>query len=109
MDVRESANRREVFRSAAQDLLELDDASSNSPTSMSARPSVTRAEMYEGCRCSPARQVSIASANMPEAAVFLGERREGDRRRVPLDPALQFLESRCVGHDCSRYGMIVHA
>ena len=34
-----------------------------------------------------------------EAAVLLGERREGDRRRVPLDPALQFLESRRVGHD----------
>ena len=77
---------------------------------MSARPSVTRAEMYEGCRWSPARQVVDRLGKHAQAAVFLGERREGDRRRVPLDPALQLLEARRIGHEeHSAYGRIVTA
>ena len=34
-----------------------------------------------------------------EAAVLLCERGEGDRRRVPLDPAPQFLDSSVSRHD----------
>ena len=37
-------------------------------------------------------------AELSEAAILLGERREGYRRRVPLDPAPQFFQSGGVSH-----------
>jgi hypothetical protein len=45
------------------------------------------------------------------ATILIGQRGEGDRRRVLLDPALQLVDAGVVGHVCFsfqiRYGAIV--
>ena len=97
MDIRESANRREVFRCAAQDLLELrrrlveltdfnERAAERDP----------RGD-YEGCRRSPARQASIASPNIPmrrySSASAAKEIDAGSRWTRRLTP-----ESRVIRH-----------
>ncbi len=99
MDVGEGANGGQVLGRAAQDLLELD------------RRRVELADFDQGAAQRDARgnirgvpqQPRAASLDRvgehAEAPVLLGESGEGDRRRVPLDPALQFLDSRRVGHD----------
>ena len=99
MDVGEGANGGQILWCAAQDLLELD------------RSRVELADLDQGAAERDARgdvrrvpQQSRAAGldrfgEHSEAPVLLGERGEGNRRRVPLDPALQFLDSRRVGHD----------
>ncbi len=96
VDVGQRANRREVLWSGAQHLFKL------------GRRFVVGADLDErAAERDPRRNVGGVPqesgaagvdgvAELPEAAILLGERREGYRRRVPLDPAPQFFQSaRC--------------
>ena len=51
-----------------------------------------------GCCARPARQTRTASLVVPGAPVLLRELREGNRRRVALDPASKFFDPRTLGH-----------
>lgn len=98
VNFRERPDRREILGSGAEHLLEL-----------VARFVVT-ADLEEGAAQGDAsRQVRGMSlkprparrnrvVEVTGAAVFLGQGREGDRRRIRLDPASQFLNASGVGH-----------
>ncbi len=75
------------------------DAASNSPISTRARPKRDAGGNIRGVP-QQARSTGLDRfGEQAEAPVLLGQRGEGNRRRVPLDPALQFLDSGRVGHD----------
>ena len=100
----ERPDRSEVVRSQAHDLFEL----------------VLRVLELSGVEQGPSqrhvsgeitgvlRQAAAAQANrfvaITGAPVFFGQRREGNRRRVLFDPALQFFDPRMVRHRFSVYG-----
>ena len=73
-------------------------AASSSPSSTSARPSVTRADRYPGWTCQARAAHLHCLGEQPGAAVFLGQLRKSNRRRVLLNPASQVVDSRIVGH-----------
>jgi hypothetical protein len=98
VNLREATDRREVLRRYLQDGLELVTGLVVSPE-LEERPSKrdTRGQI-----CRVPEQTGLASddgvVELTGAAVFLRQRGKRDGRRVQLDPALQFFDSRAVGH-----------
>jgi hypothetical protein len=98
VDFGDATDGGEVFRGALQDQLEL------------GQRIIQQIELDErSAECDARRKVagmngeSCAAGlhrllDMPCAATLFGELRKRNRRRIPLDPASQFLNPRVVGH-----------
>ena len=98
MDVGQTANGRKILGSSTKNglelrlrLIELSDFEQRAPErdtsgKIGRMPRKARATGFNG----------VVKTSCP--AVFVGERGEGNRRRVLLDPALQLLDSRRVRH-----------
>ena len=98
VNLRESADGGEILGGGAQDLLELCPRLFETP-GLEQRAAQGDAGRQVGgmplqSRFTDGNRVLELSA----AAIFLRERGEGDRRRIQLDPASQFLDASAVGH-----------
>ena len=98
MDLREAADGGEILRREAKDLFQLflglfvaadfDER----PTERDARGQIRWMPLQARLTRRDSR------FELPGATVFLGKSREGDRRRVHLDPASQFFDAGAFGH-----------
>src|SRR5471032_438884 len=98
MDFGERADGREIFGCALEDVLELDEAGvevvqlEQRAAERDARGQIGGMELEAGTADVDRFLVEAG------AAAFLGELREGDRRRILLDPASKIFEPAVVGH-----------
>ena len=98
VNFRERPDRRQILWSRAEHLFELlarfvvaadlQEGSAQGDASREVRRMALQARPARGNRV----------VEVTRAAVFLGQRRERDRRRIRLDPASQFFNASGVGH-----------
>ena len=103
MDFGDAANGGKVFRRALENVFELDERDVEivelDQRAAERDPSREVTGMkFEAGAADVDRFLKVAGA-----PAFLGELREGDRRRVPLDPASKIVNPLAVGH---RYGTV---
>ena len=98
MDFGQSANRGEVFGSELQNIFELFPRVRKA-ADFNQRPAERDMSGEIGWMPDEAGRAGLDRFFKPSGAtVFLRQRREGDRRRVRMDPALQLFYARTVRH-----------
>ena len=98
MDLREPANRREIFRREFQNVFQFG-ASFRKAADLDERPAQCDVSGKVGRMSNETGRARLDRfSESPGAAIFLGQRRKGNRRRVRLDPAFQFLDAWTVSH-----------
>ena len=98
VNLREAANRREILGRRPQDLFQLL-ARLVEPAELEQRPAQSHAcGQVGGMPLEAGLTRGDRLFELSGAPVLFGERGEGDRRRVHVDPAFEFFDAGTVGH-----------